>query len=91
MIDVAPVERLVERLEALGIAPLVAGLIEAGAGPLGFLAAQSLYLVQPALGFFADDARLAGLAEWLDDPARLAALAERVRAGGAPGEKRSDT
>jgi hypothetical protein len=78
-----PLNRLAAQLEHLGLGPLVAGLLEAGAGPLGFLAAQGLYLAQPTLGVFVDEARLAGLAEWLDDPQALSALAERLRLGKA--------
>ena len=74
-----PLNRLVTSLEKLGLGPFLAGLIEAGAGLLGFLAAQSLYIAQPALGVFVDESRLTGLAHWLDDPEALSGLAESVR------------
>jgi len=74
-----PIRRFALGLERLGLGPFVAGLLEAGGEPLGFLAAQSLYLAQPALGLFVDDDRLAGLAQWLEDPDGLPALARQVR------------
>ncbi len=79
MNDSVPIERFAARLQRLGLGPFVAGLLEAGGEPLGFLVAQSLYLTQPALGLFVDEARLSGLARWLEDPASLPALAETVR------------
>ena len=79
MNDSPPLERFALSLERLGLGPFIFGLLEAGGEPLGFLAAQSLYLAQPALGLFVDEDRLAGLARWLEDPAGLPALARRVR------------
>jgi hypothetical protein len=76
---------IADRLEYLGLGPLAAGLLEAGAGPLGFLAAQGLYVAQPALGLLVDEERLARLADWLEHPADLNGLADRLQ-GQTPGQ-----
>jgi hypothetical protein len=78
MSDALSIDRLAARLESLGLGPFVAGLLEAGGEPLGFLAAQSLYLAQPALGLFVEEARLASLAEWLDTPGAAAAFSRAL-------------
>ncbi|MBI3763669.1 MAG: hypothetical protein HY260_17640 [Chloroflexi bacterium] len=79
MNDSRPIDRFSARLESLGLGALVAGLIEAGAGPLGFLAAQGLYLAEPGLGLFFERSRLDEAAAWLDDPSGLSTLAEKIR------------
>jgi hypothetical protein len=86
MSESPPLERFALGLERLGLGPFLAGLLEAGGEPLGFLAAQSLFIAQPALGAFMDEDRLAGLARWLEDPESLAALARRVRQDAAAKE-----
>ena len=79
MNDSPPFEHLAVHLHRLGLGPFVAGLLEAGGEPLGFLAAQGLYLAQPALGLFVDEARLGDMARWLEDPEALTALAQTMR------------
>ncbi len=64
--------RIAAWLEAAGLAPFVAGLLEAGGEPLAFLAAQGLYVAQPILGLFASEADVAALARRLEEPPTVA-------------------
>ena len=62
------------------LASLAAVLLDA-AGPLSFIAAQALYMSQPALGAFLPSEEIGALADVLQDPAQAQALARRLEVG----------
>lgn len=70
---------LVQALRAWGVGGLAAGLLE-NSGPLSFLGAQALYFAAPVVDPFGTNTNLLGLAELLEDPNAVQALAGRLRA-----------
>ncbi len=71
------VTRLVRALRAWGLNGLAAALLESG-GPLTFLGAQALYFGAPFLEPFGAEGDLHALAQLLEDPAAVHALAGRL-------------
>ena len=75
-------DRWVGVLSQLGLANLVASLLEANAG-LGVLAAQTLHLSRPVAGAFLDEKALSQAADALEDPRRLQTIIEQLREAAA--------
>ena len=77
-----PAEQLADRwvrtLSGLGLANLVASLLESNAG-LGVLAAQTLHISRPVAGAFVDESALSQAADALEDPRRLQTLIDQLR------------
>ncbi len=76
-VDSDAATRLVKALRAWGLDGLAAGLLEGG-GPLAFLGAQALYFGAPFLEPFGAEAQAQALAQLLEDPAAVRALASRL-------------
>ncbi len=70
-------DKIHQRVEALGLSGLGAALVE-GLAPLAPLGAQIAYILQPMFGSGVTDG-LADLAGWLEEPAEVEALADRLR------------
>jgi len=80
MTEISRGERLARVARALrgwGLGGLAATLLTEG-GPLPFLGAQVLYFGAPVLDALAPEADLAGLADLLEDPAAVRALARQL-------------
>ena len=70
-------DKIHHQMEAFGLSGLGAVLLE-GLAPLAPLGAQLAYLLQPMFGDgTAGDLKM--LAGWLEDPAEVEALADRLR------------
>ena len=59
------------RLQRWGLTGLMSAFLEAAA-PLAPIAGQALYVAQPTLGLFVPRQSITDLAQWLDQPERLA-------------------
>lgn len=71
------VDHLRRHLHAWGLNGLAASMLEASR-PLAPFGSQALYFAQPFLAPFVAESELTALAHWLDDPAALPALAQRL-------------
>jgi hypothetical protein len=70
--------RLVHGLRGWGLDGLAAGLLESG-GPLPYLGAQALHFAAPLLQPFDPAGHLDGLAQLLEDPDQVAAMAAALQ------------
>lgn len=68
----------VQRLQRLGLANMVAALLESHAG-LGLVGAQAVHIGTPLLSGFLDEGRLHQAADTLEDPRQLQAFIDALR------------
>jgi hypothetical protein len=72
-------DRMIEWLQALGLAEFAAAVLEA-AGPLNILGAQAIFMIEPLVS--APRSALGELAQELEDPLRVEDLVRRLREQG---------